>query len=293
MRRAVSSLPLLVAFLGGTLDAVAQEAPPEISLPGTEVHEFRSASGTLFDLYVALPQGYVADGSTDYPVLYSLDAGTAFAGLVQMYRLMSMGDDELAPLPPMILVGIDRARASGVQTGITRFFDMTPTADVGFSEGLSSYFGTAVPTGGASEFLRVLKDEVIPWVESSYSAGSARGIAGHSLGGLFATYALFTSPDTFSHYLLGSPSFWWDDGVILDLEEAYFAEHDDLEAEVFVSVGSLEEAMVPDMLSFTETLEARAYRGLRLETQVLDGESHLSSAFLSVSRGLGSLFRPR
>jgi predicted alpha/beta superfamily hydrolase len=295
MDRTIFSLLLL--FLGSAASpawALAQEAPREVSVPGTEVHEFRAADGTLFDLYMALPEGYVADGSVEYPVFYSSDASIAFAGFVQLYRLIAMGgDDELPPLPPIILVGIDRARSSGVQTGMTRFFDLTPTPDPEFGEGLSAYFGALAPTGGADTFLRILKEEIIPWVETRYSAGSERGIGGYSLGGLFAAYALITSPETFSHYWIGSPAFWWDDGVIFELEEAYFTEHNDMQGRVFMSAGSLEGMMVPDMLRLAETLKSRGYEGLRVETQILDGESHLSGAFLSMSRGLGSLFRPR
>jgi predicted alpha/beta superfamily hydrolase len=283
-------IPLLVGLPD---PASAQEAAIEVSLPGTEVHEFRAADGTLFDLYVALPQGYASDGSVEYPVFYMSDAGVAFAGLVQMYRLLAMGDDELPPLPPMILVGIDRARSSGVQTEMTRFFDLTPTSVPEIEAGLSSAFGATASTGGADTFLGILKEEIIPWVEARYSAGSERGLGGYSLGGLFATYALFTSPEIFTHYLIGSPSYWWDEGMIFELEEAYSTEHDDLEGQVFMSAGSLEGMMVPDMLRLAETLKTRSYEGLQVETQVLEGESHLSGAFLSLSRGLGSLFRPR
>ena len=211
-----------------------------------------------------------------------------------MYRLLALGaDDELPPLSPMILVGVDRARSSGVQIGMTRFFDLTPTSNAEFDEGLSAYFGNSARTGGADAFLGVLKEEIIPWVEARYATGSQRGIGGYSLGGLFATYVLFTSPETFTHYWVGSPSYWWDDGVTFGLEEVYSAEHDDLEAEVFMSAGSLEGMMVPDMLRLAETLKTRGYESLRIETQVLEGESHLSGTFLSLSRGLGSLFRPR
>ena len=66
-----------------------------------------------------------------------------------------------------------------------------------------------------------------------------------------------------------------------------------VEARVFMSAGSLEGMMVPDMLRLAETLKTRAYEDLQIETQVLDGESHLSGAFLSLSRAFGSLFRPR
>jgi predicted alpha/beta superfamily hydrolase len=293
--RTVISLFLFIGFSAGTpAPATAQETAPEVTVPGTEVHEFRAANGTLLELYVALPQDYVGDGSVEYPVFYSSDASGGFAASVQMYRLLAAGfDDELPPLPPMILVGIDRARSSGVDPGVARWFDLTPTSSSEMNEQISSYTGTSVSTGGAGSFLEILKEEVIPWVEARYSAGSTRGIGGYSLGGLFATYALFSSPETFTHYWMGSPSFWWDDGIIFELEEAYSAEHDDLEGRVFMSVGSLEGMMVPDMLRLAETLKTREYESLHVETQVLDGESHMSGAFLSMSRGLGSLFRPR
>jgi predicted alpha/beta superfamily hydrolase len=294
MERSVQAL-LIVFQVAAAAPAyvVAQEPSREVSVPGTEVHEFRAANGTLFDLYMALPEGYVADGSVEYPVFYSTDASTAFAGSVQMYRLLAMGDDELPPLPQMIMVGIDRAHASGVDTGMTRFFDLTPTSVPEFEAGLSSAFGATAATGGADILLGIIKEEIIPWVEARYPAGPDRGIGGFSLGGLFTTYALLKSPETFSHYLMGSPSLWWDDGVIFELEEAYSATHDDLEGQVFISVGSLEEMMVPDVLRLAETLNSRSYEGLHIEVQVLEGESHLSGAFLSLSRGLGSLFRPR
>jgi predicted alpha/beta superfamily hydrolase len=295
MRRPFLLILLLVQFFVGDASSIAaQESPPEVSVPGTELHEFRTVDGTLFDLYVALPEGYVADGSVQYPVFYLTDASTVFAGAVQMYRLLALGaDDELPPLPPMILVGVDRARSSGVRIGMTRFFDLTPTSNAEFDEGLSAHFGTSARTGGADAFLRILKEEIIPWVEARYATGAQRGIGGYSLGGLFATYALFASPETFTHYWVGSPSYWWDDGITFQLEEAYSAEHDDLEAEVFMSAGSLEGMMVPDMLRLAETLKTRGYESLHIDTQVLDGESHLSGAFLSLSRGLGSLYRPR
>lgn len=291
-RAALSMLLLFQVSAAAPVRVLAQQATREVSVPGTEVHEFRAADGTLFDLYVALPEGYVADGSVEYPVLYSTDASGGFAGSVQLYRFMAM-DDELPALPPMILVGIDRARSSGVNSAVTRSFDFTPTSSPQYEADASSYMGVPVITGGAGAFLGIFKNEIIPWVEAHYSAGSERGIGGYSLGGLFATYALFTSPETFSHYWIGSPSLWWDDGVMFKLEGAYAAEHDDLKARVFMSAGSLEGMMVPDMLRMAETLKTRGYEGLQIETQVLDGESHLSGVFLSASRGLGWLFRRR
>jgi predicted alpha/beta superfamily hydrolase len=52
----------------------------------------------------------------------------------------------------------------------------------------------------------VLRDEIIPLVERSYRITDDRGIMGHSLGGLFAAYALFEAPDLFRRYGILSPS---------------------------------------------------------------------------------------
>ena len=38
---------------------------------------------------------------------------------------------------------------------------------------------------------------------------------GHSLGGLFTSYALLTRPDAFATFVATSPSLWWDGFAIL------------------------------------------------------------------------------
>ena len=39
---------------------------------------------------------------------------------------------------------------------------------------------------------------------------------GHSYGGLFTLHVLFTQPDAFARYIVGDPSTWWNDGLLLD-----------------------------------------------------------------------------
>jgi len=40
-------------------------------------------------------------------------------------------------------------------------------------------------------------------------------------GGEPRLYSLLSEPETFQRYVLGSPSIWWHDDVIFDLESAY------------------------------------------------------------------------
>jgi uncharacterized protein len=76
-------------------------------------------------------------------------------------------------------------------------------------------------SGGADKFLRVVKEEIIPFVDHSYRTNQDRALAGHSFGGLFCAYVLFHHPDFFNRYLISSPSLDWDDDEIFR-EEAQF-----------------------------------------------------------------------
>ena len=66
--------------------------------------------------------------------------------------------------------------------------------------------------GGADAFLKVFKDELIPFVEDHFEvSNSDRVLIGNSLSGLAALHSLLTHPNLFNRYLIISPSLWWDD----------------------------------------------------------------------------------
>ena len=60
----------------------------------------------------------------------------------------------------------------------------------------------------------------------------------------------------------------------------------------FFSTGSLEADQVPSFHRFIEVLNRRQYQGLHLETLVVEGEQHASSAAVAWSKGLRALYRP-
>lgn len=96
-------------------------------------------------------------------------------------------------------------------------------------------------------------------------------------------------------YLLGSPSIWYDNKLIIQTEQTYAKQHPDLPAELFFSVGELEEevnaGMVRNMLELTSILKSRKYRNLSLDWVLLDGETHMSAPGVCFRRGLRYLFR--
>ena len=64
-------------------------------------------------------------------------------------------------------------------------------------------------TGGADDYLRLLVEEVIPRAEKELAGPPAwRGIAGYSLAGLFALYAIYQT-DVFSRVGCMSGSLWF------------------------------------------------------------------------------------
>lgn len=66
-------------------------------------------------------------------------------------------------------------------------------------------------TGGADEYLHLLEEEIMPRAEKEISGKALwRGIAGYSLGGLFAIYSLYCS-DVFSRAASISGSLWFPD----------------------------------------------------------------------------------
>lgn len=64
-------------------------------------------------------------------------------------------------------------------------------------------------TGGANDYLRLLVKEIIPRAEKELAGPPAwRGIAGYSLAGLFALYAIYQT-DVFSRVGCMSGSLWF------------------------------------------------------------------------------------
>ncbi len=81
----------------------------------------------------------------------------------------------------------------------------------------------------------------MPWVNERFGVDQGRRVYfGHSLGGLFGAYVLLREPSTFTDYILGSPSLWWDRGVVFELERDQATSREDVAAKVFLGIGAHE-----------------------------------------------------
>lgn len=158
-----------------------------------------------------------------------------------------------------------------------------------FSEG-------ALKSGGADEFLKCIKTEIIPFVDKHYKTNTDRGIAGHSLRGLFSAYCFINSDGYFTRFGISSPSLWWDKEKLLNnaVSQLTTNEFFDIPAsKVFICVGENEPSMVPTIEKLKSYLETADYENIDLNWQIFDGETHLSVWPASISKTITTLYGKR
>jgi len=125
-------------------------------------------------------------------------------------------------VPPAFLVGVDYPFDDYDTYKALRTRDFVPPASPG-------------GTGGAAAFLRFLREELKPLIDAKYhTQADDATLVGHSLGGLFALYALFQEPAVFQRYIVGSPSIFWNGKAILTEAASFARTHTDLSAHVFM-----------------------------------------------------------
>lgn len=230
--------------------------------------------GYEFKIDIALPKGY-KDSHETYPTIYVLDGNRNFGIAAGTARLLPTGMDA----PDAIVVGV--GYKTDEEHAKYRSRDYLPTTS-----------NQLEYSGGGSNFLRFLKENLIPFIEEKYRVNQTRILSGFSYSALFTMYTLFTDTSLFKNYLIGSPSLFYDDKVMFKIEAEYAKKFSDLDAKVFLSVGTLEEGfeMFPKMVSnverISEILLNRNYSNLQLTTHIFDNETHFSSIPATFSRGV-------
>ncbi|MDF1505417.1 alpha/beta hydrolase-fold protein [Roseisolibacter sp. H3M3-2] len=279
------------ALLALLLAAAAPATAQEITLPQTRTHVLRSAvNGEDYHLAVALPMGYRAADTTRYPVLYVLDGGAHLPLLASMFRLTNRGGRG-----DVLLVGVGYYPPGAFPRAVP---GQTPRRNVDYSPPRPAGARDTAPLpwpARAPDFHRILKEEILPFVERTYRTTGDRALHGHSLGGLFATYVLFEDPDLFARYAIVSPSYWWDGGSAFAREAAFRATRTSLPKQVFLGVGGLEGPdQVAGMWRMTAALcagrRAGAYAGLTITAEVIPDEHHGSATLFG--RPLRAFYPP-
>jgi uncharacterized protein len=253
---------------------VRSAAYPEVTIHNSEVRTIKSTStGRSYDLYVRKPVDYDKNKQQKYPVLYLLDGQWDFKLLDSV--IGGLLYDKV--IPDILVVGIAYS-GEHPDYGALRAIDYTPVP------------GDAKGSGEGPKFLSFLKAELIPLIEANYRADPARRIlGGHSFGGLFTLYAMFTDPSLFWGYLAGSPDIVFANNFIVRQEEEFAKSHKDLPVRIFFATGGGESLVTPG-IAFVRTFAGRNYNGLHWDGRVIEGEDHAGSKPEFYSLGLRFLF---
>lgn len=270
-------------LMGQHLNLTAPELIKEHTVRSSFTHK-------TYELHVSLPERYSAHDTLLYPVLYVLDGKFSFKSMTSIREVLDLGKE----IKDIIIVSIDVYSTTDADWFASRHTDFTPSgipqADTLWSKIMNIPEGK-LKSGGAENFLNTLEKELIPFIDSHYKTGTDRGLSGHSLGGLFAGYCLLKKPGLFKRYGINSPSFWWNNSEMVKNEDYYAGQHTDLTANVFFSVGGLEDPIMLDAFkAFTNALQSRSYKGLSMNVKIFDGETHVSVVPAGGSRTLKVLY---
>lgn len=283
-------------FLCSLAGSAAATLPAPYLLENTDVRDIHAqALKRDYQVYVALPDSY-RESSRRYPVLFVTDANYAFPVVRNIAQRLA----KHAGMEEVIVIGLSYAK--GDSAVYSRRRDYTPT--VPRNHDYRSDSPKRVPAFGEAEaYGRFIAAEVFPMVAAHYRADMNRKVfVGHSYGSLLGLQIILTKPRTFEHYILGSPSLWFDHGVIFDREKDYATKFKDMPASLYFGIGGSETLaagkkrsrseqdadMVADLRDFDSTLKSRRYPGLKMSLEVFAGEDHASVFPLLLTHGLRS-----
>ena len=305
LTRHIYSIFVLLAFSGCSATALAN--PQTATIPGAranmDVLPARSFQGEAFSykhqVTVALPASYAAQPDRQYPVLWVLDSPLMMRSVVGLLDVMVLGN----MAPEMIVVGVGSPPEEGLAAVGRRVIDFSPPGDGYAPPGLAGERWSALAPipdfpHQADAFLSLLVDEIRPELAKEYRFSGEHALFGHSAGGMFAAYSLFTRPDAFQKMIIGSPYLEGVSGAVFATESEFAESHDDLKVKVFLGAGEKEadeyfvaiSGTLESTARLSRLLMARHYPSLDLSTRIFSGKDHYTVVPDLVIGGIGYLW---
>jgi predicted alpha/beta superfamily hydrolase len=229
--------------------------------------------GNERDVTIYTPPGYEEKPARPYPVLLLLDGQNVFDPNTayvqgQHWRAGETADRMIAEgmLRPLVIAAVNHA-------GPLRVHEYTPTENPRTRQG-----------GGAPRTLQMLAEEILPWLRENFpitESAAETGIAGSSLGGLFALYAALHRPGIFGQVGALSPSLWWHNRILLQQAKQYALAS---QARIWLDMGTQEGAKpdegLRDSRRMRDVLVSRGWRaGISLRYEEIQGGMHTEAAW--------------
>lgn len=291
-------------MLASAPDGLDDDLP--VRIERSQQRDVTSRTGRTYRIFISLP--LVSPPLSGYPVIYMLDANATFGTMTEAVAMQS-ARPHATQVAPGIVVGIGYRTALPLDPE-RRTFDYTPEVDrqtLGARPDGSAW----PPTGGADAFLDFIEQELKPIIARDFAIDADRqALFGHSFGGLFTLYALFSRPGTFQAYVAGSPSIWFGDRAILKSERAFVGRprEEGSSVRLMIGVGGLEQTLSPDEQAMPDgsprgpwiernrmvdnaremagRLQALQTSGLTVAYEEFSGENHASVVPALISRAL-------
>ncbi len=231
-----------------------------------------------FSVFVRLPKNY--NSRKRYPMAYVLDANVYFdilAGSIEHQHKKANGDEP-------ILVGI----------GYNDFVQSDTLRERDYTYPVATPSDTMRLSGGADKFLAFIQQELVPYMDSSYSTDTAnRSLMGHSLGGYFVLYAMANDikhgNKLFNKYIAASPSLEYGDGYITknmlctDCNTKYH--------QLYITAGAredMDEGMPTGYINLFKTFTQLLIKNkVKVSTEIYPRYDHMETAIPSFEKGLG------
>jgi predicted alpha/beta superfamily hydrolase len=250
-------------------------ATATVSIPGSQLIPFKSSIvGQEYHLYINLPGDY-QQSKKEYPVVYLLDAQWDFPLLTALYGEQYYD----GYIPGVIIVGITWGGKNPNHDQL-RARDLTPTKQ-----------GQNQQTGNAPKFISFIKNELVPFIDSKFRTKKGdRTLVGSSLGGLFTTYAFLTETALFNRYVLTSPALGWDNEVIYSYVKDYEEKRSQIPVRIFIGIGEMEAGLLPGFHKWLDHLHEKKYKGVEVQSKILENIGHSGSKAEGYTRGLQFVF---
>lgn len=218
MRAYICLLGLVFFCLLGKGQNLPQNLGETDFVIGETIRLWSDSLGEERRINIYLPVDYDQDSLKQYPVIYLLDGGKEedfihISGIVQFgtFSWINM-------LPASIVVGIEN---------VDRKRDFTYPSENELDK-------KEFPSSGQSErFIEFIEKELQPFVAASYRTAGDKTLIGQSLGGLLATEILLKKTALFEHYIIVSPSLWWDEERLLSWDMSLAKEA----TSIYIAVG--------------------------------------------------------
>jgi predicted alpha/beta superfamily hydrolase len=231
---------------------------------------------STYIIEIYLPPTYT-DTQRKYPLLVLTDASLVMGIAESTFNLMTLFQE----IPDVIIVGIGYPASSTLDWTRNRFRDMTPTHVEGFD-----------PSGYADNFISFIKKELYPYIENNYRVDTTdRCYFGHSLGGLVGSHILIEHPELFNHYILGSPSYWWDDKEIMKrLSGKNYILSNNIKT-IYTYIGGEEDVHVTNWKEFNDILINKLNKSTKFSQKVYEGETHVSVPAAAFSTAIKFVYK--